>query len=36
VVGLPSVAAATLQKIPTSLLRTIRRRSTCTQRSITM
>ena len=29
-------AAATLQNIPTSLLRTNSRRSTCTQRSITM
>ena len=36
VAGLPSVAAATLQNTPTSLLRTISRRSTCTQRSITM
>ena len=33
---LPRVAAATLQNTPTSLLRTISRRSTCTQRSITM
>ena len=32
----PSVAAATLQNTPTSLLRTISRRSTCTHFSITV